>query len=39
MFPFSPNIETEKSVFLDQNAGILMAEKYMNKTLEYLRKA
>ena len=36
-FPSAPRVDTDKPVFLDMKAGIIMAENYMNRMVNYLR--
>jgi glycine/D-amino acid oxidase-like deaminating enzyme len=37
--PSIPNIQTDRPVFLDTKAGIVMADNYMTSVANYLRKA
>ena len=36
-FPAAPPIVTPKPTFVDNKAGIVMAARYMNSTIEYLK--
>ena len=36
-FPSSPKVDTDKPVFLDMKAGVIMAENYMNRMINYLK--
>lgn len=38
MFPLAPNVKTDKTVFLEEDAGIIHADRYMQCILEHLRK-
>ena len=36
-FPSAPKVDTDKPVFLDMKAGVIMAESYMSRMINYLK--